>query len=58
MDRKHFDECKPAIQKAARRGLEHFRRPDPGSDHYPASMITEKERKADTTISDLEQAEV
>jgi len=29
MDRTHFDECKPAIQEAARRGLEHFRRPDP-----------------------------
>ena len=32
MDRKHFEECKPAIEEAARCGLEHFRRPDPGSD--------------------------
>jgi len=29
MNRTHLDECKPAIQEAARRGLEHFRRPDP-----------------------------
>ena len=29
MDKTHLDECKPAIHEAARRGLEHFRRPDP-----------------------------
>jgi len=56
MNRTHLDECKPTIQEAARRGLEHFRRPDPESDHYPASMTTEKERKAGTIISDLDQA--
>lgn len=35
MDKRHLDEHKIAIQEAVRRGLEHFRPPDPdqAADH-------------------------
>ena len=47
MDRKHSEECKPAIEEAARRGLEHFRQPLPGSDTDNDAANSEQQAAVD-----------